>query len=157
MRAARMNTAQEHREVAHIDVEFLLEVQQELRPGGVTIVDVRPGPVVLPVHDGEEILLEFLDLGDGERHDDSFRTRGARACGPGIMVPARREIKRLRPCPGERTALRPAPGRPAAPRGPADPRGAVWAQAPPPRAGSENSRRRVPPRRRLRGPPRPPE
>src|SRR5262245_11539968 len=158
---ARVDTTQKDREVPHVHVELLLEVQQELLSGGAAIVEVRPGPVVLPVHDRQEILLEQLLFGDGEGHHGSFRTRASLTIGPWIMMPGRPEIKRSRP---SRRGLRegpPAAARAAAPaaspgvrRGPGRPRGSPRPQGlePPGRRARPSRRRSRPPRPSPRGP-----
>src|SRR5262245_18348522 len=156
---ARVDPAQENREVAHVHVELLLEVQQELRSRGVAVVEVGPGPVVLPVHDRQEILLELLLFGDGEGHRGSFRTRASLRIGRSIMVPGRPEIKRLRP--SRRTAREgpTAEARAAAPAAsPGARRGPGRARASPrPRASEPPGRRARPPRRQRRPPRRGPE
>ena len=56
VRAARVHPAEEHREVAHVDIELLLEVEQQLGAAGVALVEDGPGPVILAVHDRQQVV-----------------------------------------------------------------------------------------------------
>lgn len=53
-----MNAGQKHRKVPNVDRIFLLKMNLELSLAQGVAAEIRPGPVMFPIHDAEDLFLE---------------------------------------------------------------------------------------------------
>src|SRR5262249_2704324 len=59
------NPAKKYRKIADVDLPLLLEMNQQTRQRDFTLGEIGPGPMVLPVHDLEELLSNRLCFHSG--------------------------------------------------------------------------------------------
>lgn len=53
-----MNSGEKDREIPHVDAVFLLEMNRQLFNPERPVDERRPGPVMLAIHDAQDLFLE---------------------------------------------------------------------------------------------------